>query len=310
MTVWQVLSGREEIVDSYQYIEYNGHDKRRGESNMRRKIKGFVIAALAAAMLFGTTLTSEAAPKAMPDGQIFDAQFYAQNYPDVVAALGNDENMLYSHYVTFGKAEGRLPYAGAQGTANALGKGIVDVTVNWHTNGEYLENGMIKAEPITYSYPSYVYVEITEADILDAAMHMVPEGDTWGLDICYDKISTVTNKKDLNTRAYGCLAFAYWLTDSMFGDTPMIAYNGAEAGFEFCMYDIVVFDTPYTAGTGQYHAGVIIGADPATQTLYLAEANVSINGAPGVVRWNSPLKVDGSDGNTIGMVLRREGVTP
>ena len=277
---------------------------------MRRKIKGFVIVALATAMLFGTTLTSEAAPKTMPDGQIFDAQFYAQNYPDVVAVLGNNESMLYSHYVNMGKVEGRLPYSGAQGAANAQESGMVDVTIIWNSEEINMGNGNRLLGPITYSYPANVYVEITDADVIQGAMSMLPDGAAWGLESYYDKVSTVTNKKDLNVRAQGCLAFAYWLTDGIYGDTPMVAYNGAGAGFEFCMYDIVVFDTPYTAGTGQYHAGVIIGADPATQTLYLAEANVSINGAPGVVRWNSPLKIDGSDGNTIGMVLRRVSVTP
>ncbi len=52
-----------------------------------------------------------AAPKTMPDGQIFDAEFYAAMYPDVVAVLGTDEAKLYQHYVTYGKKEGRLPYA-------------------------------------------------------------------------------------------------------------------------------------------------------------------------------------------------------
>lgn len=278
---------------------------------MRKKTKGFLIAAFATVMLFGTSLTSDAAPKTMQDGQIFDAQFYAQNYPDVAAVFGNDESMLYFHYANMGKAEGRLPYAGAQGEANAQGAGMVDVTVNYHLEATDLGNGCQLVKPLTYSYPSYVYVEITDADIIDAVKHLLPDGSEWGLEAFYDKMGTVTNKKDMNVRAQGCLAFAYWLTDAIYGDTPMVAYNGAGAGFEFCMYDIVVFNTPYTAVTGQYHAGVIIGADPATQTLYLAEANVSINGNPqGVVRWNSPLKVDGSDGNTIGMVLRREGVTP
>ena len=51
-----------------------------------------------------------AAPKTMPDGGTFDAEYYAQNNPDVVAALGSDENVLYQHYLKYGKAEGRAPY--------------------------------------------------------------------------------------------------------------------------------------------------------------------------------------------------------
>ncbi|MDE6748701.1 MAG: hypothetical protein K2K21_06525 [Lachnospiraceae bacterium] len=276
-----------------------------------RRIKGFVIAALVTSMLFGASLTSEAAPKTMPDGQIFDAQFYAQNYPDVVAVLGNNESMLYSHYVNMGKAEGRLPYAGAQGAVNA--QGTADVTVSYHADETDLGNGNRLLGPITYTYdcPENVIVNITDADIIDAAMHMLPEGAKWGMESFYDKISNVKREgKWINQRAQGCLAFAFWLTDSIYGKVPMNCYriNSVEnpaAGFEYCMYDIVIFDTPETAVTGINHAGVIVGADPVTQTLYLANGNYG-----GTVKWNLPLKTDGSDGNIIGMVLRREGVTP
>ena len=54
---------------------------------------------------------SVAGPKQMADGGLFDAAYYAATYPDVVAAFGTDEAMLYNHYVLYGKAEGRLPYA-------------------------------------------------------------------------------------------------------------------------------------------------------------------------------------------------------
>ncbi len=60
-----------------------------------------------------------AAPKKMSDGQIFDAEYYAKNNPDVVAALGSDENVLYNHYLNYGKAEGRLPYADASSVQTA-----------------------------------------------------------------------------------------------------------------------------------------------------------------------------------------------
>ena len=39
----------------------------------------------------------------------FDAAYYAKNNPDVVVVLGNDENVLYQHYINYGKKEGRLP---------------------------------------------------------------------------------------------------------------------------------------------------------------------------------------------------------
>lgn len=48
-----------------------------------------------------------AAPEIMPDGGIFDAEYYAENNPDVVRAFGTDKVALYSHYVNNGRAEGR-----------------------------------------------------------------------------------------------------------------------------------------------------------------------------------------------------------
>ncbi len=38
---------------------------------------------------------------------IFDAKFYAQKYPDLAAAFGNNENALLAHFLTNGMVEGR-----------------------------------------------------------------------------------------------------------------------------------------------------------------------------------------------------------
>lgn len=43
----------------------------------------------------------------------FDPAYYAATYPDVVAALGTDSQVLLAHYLTYGMAEGRTPYQGA-----------------------------------------------------------------------------------------------------------------------------------------------------------------------------------------------------
>lgn len=37
----------------------------------------------------------------------FDANFYAQAYPDVVAVFGDSPDILYKHYIDYGQAEGR-----------------------------------------------------------------------------------------------------------------------------------------------------------------------------------------------------------
>lgn len=46
-----------------------------------------------------------------PSGTVFDAQYYAQNNPDVVAVFGTDVEMLYQHYLNYGKQEGRRAIA-------------------------------------------------------------------------------------------------------------------------------------------------------------------------------------------------------
>lgn len=79
------------------------------KKNLLIKLMTATLAASAAL----TPMSVLAAPKTMPDGGVFDPQYYASTYPDVVKALGADENVLYQHYLTYGKKEGRQPYAPA-----------------------------------------------------------------------------------------------------------------------------------------------------------------------------------------------------
>lgn len=72
-------------------------------------------------LVLGMKIDAVAAPKTMPDGGMFDAEYYAQNNPDVVAVLGTDENILYQHYLTSGRLEGRQPYAPGTATAQTAG---------------------------------------------------------------------------------------------------------------------------------------------------------------------------------------------
>ncbi len=73
-------------------------------------MKKKLISLAAAVMLFvcaGMTVCAE--PVAMEDGTVFDAEYYAENNPDVVAVLGADAAVLYQHYLLCGRAEGRAP---------------------------------------------------------------------------------------------------------------------------------------------------------------------------------------------------------
>lgn len=73
------------------------------------KNKNWLLGVAAAIILCGNGITSYAAPIEMSDGTMFDAEYYAQQNPDVVNALGSTQEALYQHYVQYGKEEGRLP---------------------------------------------------------------------------------------------------------------------------------------------------------------------------------------------------------
>lgn len=264
-----------------------------------KRFKRLTALALTLATILGSALTVNAAPKTMPDGQTFDAEFYAKSNPDVVAALGTDEAALYNHYVSHGKVEGRKPYANADEK--------IDYNVRYWTDYEVMADGNYLQHPLQYEItaPKGVTVTLTDKEVIDAIKDMVPTGTEWGCETYYDTISSVKGR-NIAKRGQGCLAFSYWLTDAIFGTTPMVRYDylddkwaTADGNIEYHMYDIICYVT--TANT--FHAGVVIGADAKTQTLYLAEGNVN-----GKIDWNRSIKADGSDGNKVARVLRRAGM--
>lgn len=83
---------------------------------MKKKV---IAAGLALAAILSNATVVCAAPVSMPDGTVFDAEYYAQSNPDVTAVFGTDANVLYEHYKNFGKAEGRKPYEEAAGNNTA-----------------------------------------------------------------------------------------------------------------------------------------------------------------------------------------------
>ena len=70
--------------------------------------KGLLLATISS-MVIGCGITAHAQPETMPDGTVFDAEFYADTYPDVVAVYGTDALSLYQHFADYGKSEGRTP---------------------------------------------------------------------------------------------------------------------------------------------------------------------------------------------------------
>ena len=68
----------------------------RNAAVVKMKLKAFMTGAalaLAAAVCLAPA-KAEAAPEIMPDGTVFDGEYYAENNPDVVAAMGTDTAAL------------------------------------------------------------------------------------------------------------------------------------------------------------------------------------------------------------------------
>lgn len=92
----------------------------KGEEQMK---KNFLVMALATMLCLGSMTTVNAAPAESPAPavyttaatptdlalmkQLFNAEEYAEMYPDVVAAVGTGEDALWEHFVTHGLSEGR-----------------------------------------------------------------------------------------------------------------------------------------------------------------------------------------------------------
>ena len=77
-------------------------------ANMKLAI---AVASIAAGLTFGGALEAQAAPVTLPDGSVFDPDYYAQMNPDVVITVGTEPEALYDHYVRYGQKEGRAPAA-------------------------------------------------------------------------------------------------------------------------------------------------------------------------------------------------------
>lgn len=82
--------------------------------HVKNKIKRFCLTTFTAAILAvqlvlsgAAALPAQAAPVTFPDGTVFDPEYYAETYPDVKAAFGNDSVKLWLHYYNFGMKEGR-----------------------------------------------------------------------------------------------------------------------------------------------------------------------------------------------------------
>ncbi len=148
-----------------------------------------ILPLIAMILAMAPSVKAQAAPKVMPDGTVFDAEFYADRYPDVVAALGRSEEAMYRHYKQYGRAEGRLPYASA----------AVSVTTT------------VPANASAY-------------DKIVAMKSEFPEGMEWDYDNFY---RSPNRKRDTNVglNASACQAFAYIVFDRIWGTDVYVHYR-------------------------------------------------------------------------------------
>lgn len=84
--------------------------KRKGSNMKKHTFCHILLPAAALVLAFGAGMSAQAAPVIMPDGYLFDPEYYAENNPDVTAAFGDDPTALYQHFKKYGAKEGRLPW--------------------------------------------------------------------------------------------------------------------------------------------------------------------------------------------------------
>lgn len=100
------VCGKMKVVSIWQ----NGQTKGGDSSVKKRTFCHILLPAAALILALGTGISVEASPVIMPDGYLFDPEYYAENNPDVVAAFGEDPTALYQHFKKYGAEEGRLPW--------------------------------------------------------------------------------------------------------------------------------------------------------------------------------------------------------
>ena len=212
---------------------------------------GFVV-------MTGTSMETYAAPKQMPDGNVFDAEFYATTYPDVVAVLGIDEAVLYNHYVLCGSKEGRLPFAPNAATPSVAPTNGVKVMPDGNKFDagfyatRYPDIAAVLGTDEAVLYNHYVLCGIKEGRLpyagaeqdlknqtiynkIMALKEIYPDGMKW------DESNTYIQPKEENREngwaglvRRACQAFAYTVQDAVFGSSAKI--NWYETGLgEWCL---------------------------------------------------------------------------
>lgn len=253
-----------------------------------KKFKKLTALTLTLVTILGSAMTVNAAPKTMPDGQTFDAEFYAKNNPDVVAVLSTDEAALYNHYVTYGKTEGRKPYADVQAMQTKTDSWTIPATalIDYRADHSWLVDA--KDDDGRYWY-SPIMLEGNEgsiAECLAGAQELYPTGRVFDANHWYHWLGH-TKGDGLNRNYAACGGFALLLQDMIYGTTPATVMTGK--GTPISLYDIIMLDPAANGGAGHY--AFVTGINPENQTVTVAEANVHVQNpdgsvSAGMIYWN------------------------
>lgn len=154
---------------------------------------------------------------------VFDAEYYANSYPDLKAVYGTDEEALFQHFITAGLTEGRI--ASPEFDIVAYRNGYADLQAvfgdNWDAYADhYLTVG--KAEGRTIGVRAGAgqndNAQTAASDSIYNAMiaqkAVFPEGMHW------DNGNFYAWHGGIYSGGYGCAGFAFALSDAAFGNAP------------------------------------------------------------------------------------------
>ena len=201
--------------------------------------KKLIVAAMAAAMALGAVegagMVTSPARADQEDAGSFDPVYYAALYPDVAAVVGTSPEALYSHYVMFGQAEGRIPYEGA------VGGEAVDGT------GDLSQNTVTETAPPTDIGNGPFYLldgrEVDRATFLLKKQELQQQFDSagyvhvgWIEQQVQERLISVREKYPDGTNAGNCSSGAAKIQKELYGD-PYVFCVGSNGDGEWIHVD-------------------------------------------------------------------------
>ncbi len=110
------------------------------EKNLRKKKRAGTRAVSRVVCLLMAVVMAVVIP-VQSHASAFDPVYYAEKYPDVVAALGDSQQALINHYINFGILEGRFQNAEEEAAGTPCNT-YVDVDLTNQTVS-YIQNGVV-----------------------------------------------------------------------------------------------------------------------------------------------------------------------